>query len=234
MAREFAWDRQTQRYRITSGAGRGSFISREAVDNLTEQYIEASKVDIDDITNQLLNGEIGVYSWERAIAQQIKDINVNSYALGRGGFAQLDGRDLGLIGSRIRSEYGYLREFSREITDGTLSEAQILDRVSMYVDAGAKFMESGREESHRVEGFDEERRVRTATESCIPCIEHEARGWQPIGTLPNRGDDCDCRSRCRCHKEYRRSDDIQNSSSLLYQSYGWLGHGLRHKLTAIA
>jgi hypothetical protein len=234
MAREFAWDRRSQRYRITSGAGRGSFISREAVDNLTEQYIEASKVEIDSITNQLLNGEIGTFTWERAIAQQIKDINVNSYALGRGGFNQLDSRDLGLIGSRIRSEYGYLREFSREIAAGQLSEAQILDRVSMYVDAAAKFEELGRNESHRAEGFDEERRIAVDDgQSCSPCLDYANQGWQPIGTLPNRGQDCDCRSRCRCWKEYRKSGEASNSFRLL-QSSGWVGHSVKHRLGAIA
>lgn len=224
MAREFEFDPKTQRYRVTKGAGKGNFIGYEAVAALTEQYIEQSKIEIDDITDQMLAKQIKVSAWEKGIAEQLRDAHTNSYALGFGGIGRLTDREEQAIASRLRDEFGYLRGFSEDILDGGLSEAQIRDRASMYTDALHRTFEMGREASHFDAGFDEEKRFRNATESCQDCIDYEAMGWQPIGALPSAGEECECRSRCRCHKEYRRSGE-QNSLRLL-QGSGWLKKGV--------
>lgn len=52
--------------------------------------------------------------------------------------------------------------------------------------------------------FDEERRVHLGhDEACPVCDEATARGWQPIGSLPEIGDSY-CRGNCHCFFEYRK------------------------------
>lgn len=38
---------------------------------------------------------------------------------------------------------------------------------------------------------------------CRDCLDYEAAGWQPIGSLPVPGTRCRCLDRCRCRLEYR-------------------------------
>ena len=236
MAREFEFDPKSQRYRVTKGAGKGSFISYEAVQSLTESYIEQSKVELDDITDQLLSGEISVGEWEQEMILELRDAHTNSYALGHGGIGRLGDRQIDRIADMVEAEAVYLRGFSEDILAGNLSEAQIRDRASMYVEGIYKSFELGREDAHNDAGFDEEKRVRNATESCDDCIEYEALGWQPIGTLPSIGAQCACRSRCRCHKEFRRSSDVsteENSYSILENGYGWIRHTRKAKANSM-
>ena len=38
---------------------------------------------------------------------------------------------------------------------------------------------------------------------CRDCLDYDAAGWQPIGSLPVPGTRCQCLDRCRCRVEYR-------------------------------
>jgi hypothetical protein len=51
--------------------------------------------------------------------------------------------------------------------------------------------------------FDEERLVLGDAEHCQGCIDDNARGFVPIGTLAPIGSR-ECRQNCRCHFSYRR------------------------------
>lgn len=217
--KEFEFDPKTQRYRITKGAGKGQFIPYDAIATLTEQYIDQSKIEIDDLTNRLLNRSISVGDWEREVAQELKDAHINSFSLGHGGIGRLGEAERSKISGRLLEEYRYLRSFSEDISSGKLSEAKILDRSSMYVESLHRSFELGRELSHAQSGYAEEKRIRNTSESCQDCIDYESQGWQPIGTLPPPGSECQCRSRCRCHKEYRRAE---SHTSRILQKNGWL------------
>lgn len=62
----------------------------------------------------------------------------------------------------------------------------------------------GRAKVGRRGAFDEERRVHLGHDQACPiCEEATARGWQPIGTLPEIGDSY-CLNNCHCFFEYRK------------------------------
>lgn len=53
-------------------------------------------------------------------------------------------------------------------------------------------------------GLTEVRRIaRRDKKVCRDCLDYEAAGWQPIGSLPVPGTRCRCLDRCRCRLEYR-------------------------------
>ena len=226
---EFTFDPNSQRYRVISGPNKGKFISYEAIVSLTERYIEQSRVEVDDITNSLLNRSISVSEWEEQVALELREAHTNSYALGHGGIGRLGDREKAEISDRIKDEFQYLRGFSEDILSGTLLEAQIRDRTSMYVDSLHRSFQMGRESSHYDAGYDEERRVIGSNESCQDCISYEAMGWQAIGSLPYPGEESQCLSRCRCYKEFRKSEE-QNSYRLL-SGQGWLQGEKRMSVT---
>lgn len=219
MPSEFSWDKSTQRYRYKDS---GKFVSKEAVRSLTEKYINQLKTDVSTIADKLIEGKITVATWEETTAKTLKELHLNSYALGKGGVAQMSNRDYGIIGNELRSEYEYLRGFSQDILKGELSEAGLRDRLSLYIDAAWGSYERGREESHRINGFTWERRYRNSARSCASCIVYAARGWQPLGSQPHIGSACECRSKCRCHKKYSK-DRRRPKDSLLAQNWGFIG-----------
>lgn len=200
----FSWDSKTQQYRYTSGDKNGQFVAQSVVSPyLLEKYIDARKESLVRVTKTLLKKDIGVGTWESAIAKELKEAHLVSYSLGKGGYKKLSSRDYGLIGSKLKGEYQYLRGFSEDILAGNLSEAQILNRLQMYVDSLHATYEKSRAESHRVAGFTWERWNRIPGDSCDGCITQGSRGWVPLGTLPEISSQ-ECRIRCRCFKSWMK------------------------------
>ena len=225
---EFSWNATSQRYRFTSGPSAGQFASKAQVEALTERYIGRSKDKISDLADLLLSKAINVSTFERAVANQLKEAHINSYALGKGGVKQLTQRDYGIMGAELKKEYQYLRNFSQEILQGKLSPDQIRSRLSMYADALHGSRELGALEGHRAAGYIWEKRSLHSSESCADCIRYQGQGWMPLGTLPNPGDRCRCRSRCRCSKSF--SKELTKPTDSM-RSWGWTDQGLRQGLT---
>jgi hypothetical protein len=57
-------------------------------------------------------------------------------------------------------------------------------------------------------GLVEERRRLNPAEHCADCIGFANLGWQPIGSLPEPGEQSVCRANCKCTKEFRDQDDV--------------------------
>lgn len=219
MTIDFTWDNKSQRYRYKDS---GKFVSAEAVRNLSEKYIDQLKTDIGTIADKLALGKINVATWEETTARALKELHINQYLLGRGGLKQVSQRDLCLIGAELKKEYQYLRGFSQDILAGTMTKEQFKARVELYVDSAYGTYELGRAESHREAGYNWERRIPNAAVSCDSCVVYAARGWEPLGTLPNVGDECECRSNCRCYKEYS-NDHKRPTDSIISSQWGWVG-----------
>jgi hypothetical protein len=81
----------------------------------------------------------------------------------------------------------------------------VLSRVIRYLANPAySFFDLGRYYVREEQGYKEMRRVpRLDQRTCPDCIEFGNRSWQPLGTLPMPGRDCQCYDRCRCSIEYR-------------------------------
>jgi hypothetical protein len=193
----FRWNAQRQRYVITSGAGKGQFLSPVAVKALVEDAIALHQKYANDITEKMFAQKLDVGSWELEIAQLLRQVSIWQYSIGIGGIGKLESRDYGIIGNQLRGEYSYLRAFSNDIISGELSEAQIRARLNLYFNKTRALYERGRREGHRNNGYIWEKRSLNSQQECADCSAYSRMGWQIIGTLPGIGESCSCKSNCR-------------------------------------
>lgn len=193
------FDSNAQRYRVN-----GRFISQDTINQAVEQRIETSfnrlqnylKAALDESTPYTLT------DYRNAFAQEIKALHITMTVIGGGGRDQITNRQWGTVGANLKKEYKALNGFVKDIEDGKLSEKQIYARSGMYANAVWKSFWASR--TIKAESkFTQERRVLRPAEHCVDCIDFANRGWQPIGSLPNPGEQSRCLSNCRCIKEYR-------------------------------
>lgn len=201
----FYWNANSQQYHYANGNKKGQFVREKDVVRITKKAIEYELQAGNKITKDLLSGKINVSTWEQKTAQSIRNLAIYQYSLGIGGIKQMDWRDHAEISGKVNLQYQYLRGFSHDIIQGNLSEAQILARVQMYYNKTRHFYEDGRLEGHARNGFLWERRVLAAFHSCDDCVRYSGVGWVKIGTLPNPGENCQCRANCKCVKYYSKS-----------------------------
>lgn len=152
-------------------------------------------------------GKIKNSEFERLTAKELKSLHTQSYLLGRGGINAMTSKDKMVLQNLIRDELTYFKKFAQDLRDNKLSMPQFRDRASMYSEKSRGFYEKGREFSALENGFVVERRVRLSSESCEPCLNYASLSWQPIGALPTPTYQCNCRSRCKCIKEYSKDLD---------------------------
>ena len=89
--------------------------------------------------------------------------------------------------------------------EGVGSWAGLVSRVIRYLaNPSYSFFALGDYYVRQGQGVREMRRVdRGDGRVCPDCQEFATEGWQPVGSLPMPGRDCQCYDRCRCRMEYR-------------------------------
>lgn len=201
----FTWNKKSQRYHYANGSKKGQFVRESQIADLTQQAINDHLAMGKTVNSAMFSGDIDVARWERQTAELLRSLAIYQYSLGIGGAKQMDWKDYSLINGQLNLEYQYLRRFSQDILRGSLSEAQIEARIQMYYNKTNHFRERGKLEGHKRNGYLWERRVIAAKHSCEDCIRYNSMGWAQIGTLPNPGENCQCKSNCRCVKYYSKS-----------------------------
>lgn len=219
----FTWNPAAQRYRYSSGDRAGQFVGKAKVRSLMESFIKDEKTRSDRITANLLNGGISLKEWEVGMAARIKAVHSTAYLLGKGGALHYDSAiDRGRIGAIVKREYYYLRDFSKDIQAGKLSEAQIRARTKSYMETAYATEQRAEEYGHADQGYRWEENLLTPGESCPDCVGFTGMGIVAIGTIPPIGQGRQCRNRCRCHKKYYRDKPEERSRpTILMSRWGW-------------
>lgn len=220
----FNFNPVSQRYQWADGGKRGQFVAKADLDGLMDDYNGQQADALQDITKRMLNKRMGVNNWIREMAEALKPAHINAYTIGLGGKEQLNSSEYGKIGAVLKEEYQYLRQFGRDILDKKLTRKQIEARANLYAESLYRTFEKGRESGHRANGYNWERRIRNAADSCGDCIGYAAKGWGAIGQLPAPGDQCECKRNCRCTKEYSGSA-VKPVDNILTLKNGWIGMG---------
>lgn len=204
----YSWNPTAHRY-IDNETGQ--FVSNAVIRDGLENVIDLSGVNMNALTQQLINNEISLANWQTGMMEQIKLTHTASAALSNGGWAQMSQADWGATGRLIRDQYDYLRNFANQIADGTQPlDGRVLVRADMYADAANTTYSTIQTRSYTEQGYDEEIRIKENDPNvCDDCVEWAGMGWQPIGTLPEPGQDSVCLTRCRCHKEFRKSAESE-------------------------
>jgi hypothetical protein len=198
----FEYDPRIGGYRDTQT---GRKMSQASVLREAENYHETVlRPNITETTDRFIDGKYSIEQWQEKMTQHLRDAWRDTAVAGRGGKKHMTYSDYGKLGSRLRQEYRYLRNFAQGIKDGKYTEAQIRAIADQYADGPRTAYFDGKTAAMRDDaGMTEERRILGASEHCENCIAYAAMGWQPIGTLPEPGTQCLGRHRCKCTKEYR-------------------------------
>lgn len=199
-ARGFTYDKRLARYRDRET---GRLVAERDVIAAADGFRDFARANIDRLTERFVDGDIDLPTWQRRVAQEVKDAHIVSAMAGKGGRNNMTQADWGRVGGRLRFEYDRLNRFAVEVKAGMQTPAQIRARAKLYANGTRKSYFDGKTAACQEAEFTEERRILQPGESCADCIGYAAQGWVPIGTLPEPGVASECLSNCNCIKEYR-------------------------------
>jgi hypothetical protein len=186
----YAWDPDARTYRDA----RGRPVPWNAVRDAVDAVAEAAADDAEALSRRLADGAIEPEDWHAEMRRVVK----RAYVAAVAAYA-------GLAGNRLAGQYRYLKGLERELLAGLARDGAFLNRARMYALGASGGYEAARRRDAQAAGFTQERRVLAAGAAhCGPCKGHAGRGWQPIGSLPGIGEECDCLTACRCRFEQRR------------------------------
>ena len=197
----YTFDEGLSRYRSKST---GRLVSTVAVRRSLEVALDNEARRARSLAEQLRNREISLREWTVQMKAVVKDVQLFSAALAKGGWAQLDQSDFGRVGQRTRFHYEKLDGFVRDIEAGIPFDGRYLNRAELYAKAATPTYHAVRETELADRGFDQVRSVLHEAEHCEDCIREDAKGWQPIGTMLPIGQR-QCMVNDRCTVLYRNS-----------------------------
>ena len=188
----------------------GKIVSRTAINEGLEAVMDASAINMNALTQSLIDGNISLASWQSGMMTEIKVTHTASAALANGGWAQMTPSDWGATGQLIREQYDYLRNYAKEIANGTQAlDGRALVRSDLYADAANGTYWEMSKRSFSQDGYDEGRRVlEPGADHCEDCEEYASEGWMPIDDIPEIGNS-QCLTRCRCEIEFRRNGESE-------------------------
>jgi hypothetical protein len=224
----FAFDTRMAggRYRHVLPDGRlGRLVARDEIVGLLRTVSDASGERFAQLARSAVEGRISSAEFFRTTQSELRALYNSTSALAAGGWnrmtPQLHGANGRILGLGTREypvgEYTSLRNFAQDIADGKLTPAQAEARARLY--AGKAYSRFWSVETQRLAdaGYTEERWVDTKLPNeCGDCPELAARGWVPIGTLPDPGDGTTaCLGNCRCSKIQRTPAGVVAKASQL-------------------
>lgn len=192
------FDARLGRYRGDDGRLVSERAVRDAVDNLADLSSQRMAA----FAQRLQSGALPLADWQVGMSQEIKSAHVAAGVAAHGGRVQMAPSDWGFLGQRIRTEYGFLRDFAGQIADGTQPlDGRLIARARMYGQGARMSYEAVRARDDRNRGMTEERDILAGSDHCTLCPDLAAQGWVPIGTLPAIGTrPCGVNDRCRIER----------------------------------
>lgn len=199
---EWSYDTNLGRYRRPSG----QFMSQKAVMALVDGRIDKLGQQLRRFTQMLSDGNITIDQWQGSVREAIKAAHIQATVLGHGGKDGMGSAEYGRIGQRLRAEYTYLQKFAGDILAGRVSTAMALARVQLYAESVRGSYWEGSSLRQGKQGYSLMRRILDPqAQHCDDCLRYARAGLVSLGSLPMPGQRCECRARCRCSVEYKRS-----------------------------
>lgn len=193
------FDAHTGRYRDEAGRFVTDRAVRDAVDNLAD----LSSARIGALAQRVQSGTLALADFHQQVMAEVKAAHLAAGIAAHGGREQMAPADYGVIGRRIRDEYGYARQLAEDIASGAQPlDGRLIARAQMYGQASRGTFEAVRRRDERNRGNDEEMNVLHGGDHCAVCPDLSGRGWVPIGSLPAIGSR-PCRAHDRCTLAFR-------------------------------
>lgn len=189
------WDKQKRQYRDADGNLIPESRIKQMIDDLIASLAALFLRRIADV----FSGNMTLDKWYELTQQDIASMHRVAAAAAFGGFLQMTQQDHARIELYIQDQLAYLRGFVMALYNGQLSERKAGARAILYVAAIYATYMNAIVSREQFGGMLIYRRKTRAGDNCEDCIEYAFRGWQYIGLLPGIGQQCVCRSNCRCY-----------------------------------
>lgn len=200
----YTYEPDTARYR---NAQTGRFVSRSDINGLLRTTVQEAEDRLGNIATAFHEGRIAPASFAEQMRTELRRLELQNVALGKGGFDQLNFSDYGKVGNSLRQQYQAIAGTVQDVVDGKVSLPQLLNRIDGHVgEARRLYYETERNNRPPApEGMTtvERRLLDSQANHCADCPGYYDQGWQPAGVLPSPGEACACRGHCRCSMEQR-------------------------------
>jgi hypothetical protein len=183
---------------------KGSDVPRPDVRSGVDRVVSASQDESRTIGERLRDGKLDVAGWQREMEGLTRKTHAAAGMIGSGGKRQFGTAHRKAVAAAVRIQLKHLAAFAEEIEGGLPIDEPFFARSAMYPSSATQSYEEALRAGDIRAGFRWERRVRNASVSCRQCLEYEAEGWQAIGKLPGIGQQCSCKSNCKCTFERSR------------------------------
>lgn len=197
----YTFDLRSARYRSKRT---GRFVDPTAVRRALDAALQNQAATARDLSARLAARSIDVDAWELGMRDVIRNTQIFASAAGRGGFAQMDAREFGLVGQRVRRQNEFLTKRVQQIRDGLPLNATFLQSTEGYAKAAKPAFLAARQDAVQSSGFDETATDLHPAEHCQGCTREAARGFVKIGTEVPIGDR-ECGPHDRCTQRFRNS-----------------------------
>lgn len=135
----YTWDVKLRRFRDPEG----KIVSQTKVRSLKGKIVDSHQREARELVRRVYAGDLHVDQFVVQMRARIKQVHLTEYMLGRGGRNVMTASDRGRVGGILSREYRYLQRFANDVRDGKLSEAAAMNRIDLYIDAGAGTYERG-------------------------------------------------------------------------------------------
>lgn len=208
--RQFQWDTRVKRYRVTEGAGKGDFISREAILSLTREAIAANKIQLIALADELTDGKLTLKQFQLEAARQVRLIHTQQAAIAAGGFDRVTPEMWLSVARELQRQYRTGRDIEtgkryglkwlcEDIKNGKVSLPQLRQRLALYANSGkASFWEIDTQVQFNKGLTHGIRKLGKAHKHCSPCILYSTYPPQPLQSIIRPTQQCDCGPNCVC------------------------------------
>lgn len=133
------YNRKTRQYESEDGI----ILSHPQMVSLRDTFSASRKDATVTHSKTMTGGEITLQQWESLMRGELRTAFVDMFVLGRGGRKMMTYSDWGVVGNQLRTQYRYLSGFAQEVATGTMSEAEIANRATLYMEASTQAYERG-------------------------------------------------------------------------------------------
>lgn len=138
------YNRKTRQYEDESGTP----LTNDEMVLLRDLFSGSRKDATAKLVKDMSEGDLTVQQWEAGMRGELRTAFIDQATLGRGGRSMMTFSDWGSVGNQLRRQYQWLSSFAKEVATGTMTEAQIIARAALYMDASTQAYEKAKVKAH--------------------------------------------------------------------------------------
>lgn len=197
----YLWSKSRKRFVSTRT---GKPISDAELRRLFNAHIEDAEGRMGEIATAFHEGRISPAVFVEQMATEQRRHTVQSSALGRGGFDNLDDATLIALTLLLNSTNERIVGTAHDVLEGKVTLPQLLNRVEGYVGEGRRTFFEGLRAGAMATALGGDsviiarRRLDPNARHCRDCPGYASLGWQLLANTIMPGEQCQCGGHCRC------------------------------------